>query len=309
MRVNGSNLCAVRTVEINLSTRMKIAWHQGKANINRLLGNPPPETRIARESTRPFPIEIMEMFVAHIARDFDALRALSLTCHSWYIVVAPHLHRTIILTNPGELKDLSELHQLELMPLVQEIWVEQYYNTWLVPQAFSRRDLYCFSAFSNVQTLVFERLEISRFVRGVERYFGHFSPTLRSIVLVRPFCTPRQLSHFLCLFPNLDDIAIWEFSAHPPNLKTISDAKLVSFSTPRLRGRLVLRGPDSVETWERLIASGGGLQFHYMDLWRVGGCAPVLFEACTETLEALRFYVADTSVGEYFSAGLSMDPN
>ena len=287
---------------------MKIAWYQGKANINRLLGNPPPETRIARESTRPFPIEIMEMIVAHIARDFDALRALSLTCHSWYIVVAPHLHRTIILTNPGELKVLSKLHQLGLMPLVQEIWVEQYYNTWLVPQAFSRRDLRCFSAFSNVHTLVFERLEIPRFIPGVERYFAHFSPTLRSIVLVRPFCTPRQLLHFLSLFPNLDDIAIWDFFTRPLN-KIISDAKLVPFSTPRLRGRLVLRGPDSVETWERLIASGGGLQFYYMDLWRVGSCAPVLFEACAETLEALRFYVADTSVGEYFNVGLSMDPN
>jgi hypothetical protein len=31
---------------------------------------------------------------------------------------------------------------------------------------------------------------------------------------------------------------------------------------------------------------------------QVGGCAPVLFEACAETLETLRFYASDASVGE-----------
>jgi hypothetical protein len=105
------------------------------------------------------------------------------------------------------------------------------------------------------------------------------------------------LSHFLSLFPNLDDIAIWDLFTYPPNV-TIPDIKPVPFSTLRLQGRLVLRGFESVETWMRLVASDGGLQFHYMDLWRVGGCGPVLFEACAETLEMLRFYAADTSVGE-----------
>ena len=41
----------------------------------------------------------------------------------------------------------------------------------------------------------------------------------------------------------------------------------------------------------RLTTAGGGPRFH-VDLYRVGGCVPVLFEACAETL------AADTSVGE-----------
>jgi hypothetical protein len=76
------------------------------------------------------------------------------------------------------------------------------------------------------------------------------------------------------------------------------DTELVSFSTPTLRGRLVVYDFDSVETWTNLITAGDGLRFHYMDLWEVGGCAPVLFKACAETLDTLRFYAADAPVGE-----------
>ena len=276
---------------------MRIAWRRGRAGINHLLGNPPLETQIARVLAYHLPYELMEIIIAHIARDLATLKAFSLTCRAWYIAAIPHLHHTLTLTNCGKLKPLFKLHQLGLIPLIKEIWVEQHGNTWLVPQAFGRRDLRFFSALANVQTLVFERLEISRFIPGVERYFGHFSPTLRSITFMQPLCTPQQLSYFLSLFPNLDDIAIWEFPTYPPNV-TIPATELVPFSTPSLRGRLVLDDFDSVETWTHLIAAGCSLRFRYMDLWSVRGCAPVLFEACAETLETLRFSAEDASVGE-----------
>jgi hypothetical protein len=152
---NGSNLCAVRTVGINLSTRIKTAWHQGKVNINRLLSNAPPEASTADESTCRFPYDIMEMIITHVARDFDTLKSCSLTCRSWYIAVVPHLHHTLTLETRGNLKLLSELHRRGLMPLTKEIRVVQK-GTWFAPQAFSRRDLGYFSAFANVQTLTFQ---------------------------------------------------------------------------------------------------------------------------------------------------------
>jgi hypothetical protein len=294
VHVNGSDPCAVRIIEINLSVRMKIAWRRGRANVNRLLGNPPPEPRIAHESACCLPYEIVETIIAHIACDLDALKACSLTCHSWYIAVVPHFHHTLILksdlsgTAHDKLKPLSELHQLGLALLIKEIRVEK--GTWFEPQAFSRRDLCYFSAFTNVRTLRLQYLDISRFIPGIERYFGHFSPALRSITLFKPLCTPRQLSHFLSFFSTLDDIKICGPIYIPNN--TIPDAELVS-SPQRLRGRLVLCSFGSVETWTHLIISGGALQFHYMDLYRVRGCAPVLFEACAETLESLRFYATD----------------
>ena len=204
VRANGSNHCAVG---VNLSTRIRIVWRRGKTNINRLLGNRPPETRTAHELTWCLPYEIVEMIIAHIARDLDVLKAFSLTCRSWYIVVVPRLHHTLTLRDKtpnitrDKLKPLAELHQLGLMPLVKEVRVEQQCNTLLAPwQAFSDHNLRHFSAFVNVQTLRLKYLDISLFIPGIERYFGHFSQTLRSIELNRPRCTPRQLSHFLSLF-------------------------------------------------------------------------------------------------------------
>ena len=285
---------------------MRIAWRRGRTGINRLLRNPPPETQIARGAAYHLPYEIVEMITAHIARDLDTLKAFSLTCRAWYIAAVPYLHHTLTLTSRGELKPLSKLHKLGLMPLVKEIWVEQHGNAWLVPQAFSRHDLRFFSAFANIEALVFERLEIPRFIPGVERYFGHFSPTLRSITFVRPLCTPQQLSHFLSLFPNLDNIMIWETPTYPPDA-TIPVPELLPFSTPRLQGCLMLDDFDSVEICTRLIALGSGLRFRHMDLYGTGDCAPVLFEACAETLETLRIYAVDRSVGGWFSMSISTD--
>ena len=275
---------------------MRTVWHRAKANINRLLGNAPPETRIAHDSACRPPYEVMEMIIVHIAHNLNALTACSLTCRTWYIALVAHLHHTLTFADRKP-KPLLKLYQLGLMPLIREIRVEQYYHTWLRPQAFSRRTLCYFTTFPNVQTLVLERLEIPRFLPDIRRYFGHFSPTLRSIALLNPVYTPRQLSHFLSLFPNLDDITIREFSKRSPSV-TVPDTELVPFSTPRLRGRLVLHGINSGETWTRLIASGGGLQFRYMELLRVRGCARVLFKACAETLETLRLYMENNSYGE-----------
>jgi hypothetical protein len=245
VRVHGSDLCVTRTVGINLSARIGIVLRRGTANINRLLGNASSKTRIAHETAYPLPYELMEMIVAHATRahttqDLDTLKALSLTCRSWYIAVVPHLHHTLSLrdnrhgTTRDKLKPLSQLYQLGLMPLVKELRMDQWHEQWFVPEEISRRDLRYFSAFTNVQTLSFQCLDISRFIPGIERYFGHFLPTLRSITLISPFCTCRQLSFFRSFFPNLDNFKVYG-PIHEPN-KTIPDSELVPFSTPRLRG-------------------------------------------------------------------------
>ena len=285
VHVNGSDLCATCTVG---TTPMRIT------NIDRLLGGAPPETRTAHESTCRFPYETVEMIIAHIAHDRDALKACSLTCYSWYTAAIPHIHHTLTLVDDmpgitcGGLKPLPKLHQLGLTPLVKEIRVDQWGSKWFVPRAFSDRDLSHFSAFTNVQTLRLQDPQISNFIPAIERYFGHFSPTLRSIALSAPSCTPQELSHFLSLFPNLDNIKISGMAKYPPDVTT-PNPQLVSISTPRLRGRLVLHNFGLVETLTRLVASGGGPRFHYMELYRVVDCAPVLFEACAETVETLRF--------------------
>jgi len=284
VHIGGSDLCAIRTEGTNLSD------DQVKDKVDHPLGDTPPETSIAHESRCSLPQEIIEMIIVYLTRDLNALKACSLTCRSWYIAAVPQLHHTLTLwtgargENRHGLKPLSKLHELGLAPLAREIRT-LLHEEWFVPRAFSPDDLRHFSAFVNVQALILHRLNISRFIPGVEQYFGHFSPSLLSIHLTAPCCTPRQLSYFLSLFPNLDDVNI--SSPDQPFYTTIPDLELVPFSAPKLQGRLELREINWVETWTDLTTSCGGLRFHYMDLRRVGGCTPFLLGACAETLETL----------------------
>ena len=296
---------------------MAIIWQRGKVKVNRLLGNVPPDTRIVHESTHIFPYEIMGMIIAHLTYDFDALKACSLTCRSWYIAVVSHIHHTLILRertpkkSHDKLKTLSKLHERGLMPLVEEIRVYARYrqNPWFVPRAFGNRNLRHFSAFTNVRTLKICEMEIYRFIPGIERYFGHFSHTLQSIALWNPRCTPRQLSYFLSLFSNLDDIEIKGVDTNVPGT-TAPDTTLFPISTPKLRGRLTLHYFYCPETWTGLINSCGGLRFRYMDLHEVVDCTPILLEVCAETVETIRLHVPcvlHNSYGKHSGMGLLTD--
>ena len=135
-----------------------------------------------------------------------------------------------------------------------------------------------FSAFTNIHTLKLQELDIDLFIPGIEHHFEHFSPTLRSVTLLNPHCTPRQLSHFLSLFANS--------YRYIPN-EIIPDTGLVPFSAPKLRGQVILRYFAWVETWTHLIVSCGGLRFHHADLRWSESCTSTLLEACAETLEMI----------------------
>lgn len=199
----------------------------------------------------------------------------------------------------SEMEPLSKLHEFGLLHLVKTVRVKQGVGNsrWFVPQPFSDLDLCHFSTLANVHILKLQNVEIHRFMPDIEHYFGRFSHTLRSITLHDPSCTPQQLSHFLSLFSNLDDVGIQNSPRHEPN-PTTSDTELVPFSVPNLQGRLALDNFSWVEVWTHLIASCGGPRFRHMDLRMSGSCAPVLFNACAKTLETLRFDVKDDMAGK-----------
>lgn len=276
-----------------------MAWHRGKAKIGLLLSNTPSKTPTTGGAARRLPFELVEIIIAHLTYDLDALKKCSLTCRSWYTIAVPHVHHTLTLkdnmfdTVHRKLKPLSKLHELGLTHLVKEIRVGQLAGPggWFGPEAFSHNALFYFSAFANVHTLRIQGLNVDRFVLGVQHYFHQFSPTLRSISLYYPTCSaPRDLSRFLSLFPNLDNIEIRQFFTS--NI-LIPDRDLTLFSAPKLEGKLILHDFLSTEAWTYLISVFGGLRFRHMVLRKVGACAPIVLQACAETLETLRFYVAD----------------
>ena len=293
----------------NLSNHIVTVWHRGEARINRLLGKLPSWGCTAHELTWYLPYDIMELIIDHIAHR-TTLATLSLTCRSWYLIAAPHLHHTLVLGGrktsdipQGKERPLFRLRGHPMPLAVQEIWVRRRGESWFYPKMISRRDLRNFSAFANVHTLKIQRLEIDRFMPDIEHYFRHFSQTLQSITLLDPHCVPQQLSYFLSLFSNLDDVEIRTSGVPLPKSKS----ELVSFSTPKLRGRLKLRAFPWVKVWTSLIASCGGLRFSHIDLYKSKMCAPILMEACATTLETLRLSVIDLSFGKWFSMGLPTD--
>ena len=275
----------------SLSIHMVTVWHRCKTKTIRILNSKILRARATRRSTPPLPYEIVEMIFTHLIHDLRTLKACSLVCRSWYPATVQHLHHTLTLREDqpdatrSRLEPLSELHELGLISLVKEIRVSQGPGpSWFVPQAINHR----FSALANVHTLKLENIEIHRFIPDLKHYFGHFSLTVRFIALYDPHCTPRQLSHFLSLFPDLDDVDIRLSHVYVHNT-AIPDTGLVPHSTPKLRGRLVLYSFGWVETWAQLITSCGGLRFRHMDLSGGPCCAPFLLKACAETLETLRF--------------------
>ena len=277
---------------------MVIVWRWGKAKVNRLLGNADPPVCVTHGYTFPLPYEILEMIVAHFPHDLPTLKACSLTCRSWYTVVVPRIHHTLTLgrATGGRLKALSGLHKSGLLPLVKEIRMGRGdYDPWLSSPAFGYRDLRRFSAFTNVHTLRVRRLEIYSFVQHIEHYFEHLSPTLRSIALPEPQCTPRQLAHFLAYFSNLDNIEIWRMLIDVPDMAD-PGTKHPLFSAPKLRGQLMICEFPWVETWTQLIASCGGLRFRHMYLCGPAGCTQFLLGVCANTLETLRFNATDVEV-------------
>ena len=214
---------------INLSTlvdpAVAVLHRLGEEAKERPLSNAPPEMHITPKPIRDLPYDIAEIIIGYLTRDLGDLKACSLACRSWYIAAVPHLHHTLTLrgnrpdVTRGKLKPLSKLYELGLIPLVKEIRVEQEWDMggWFAPQAFGYHDLRHFSAFTNVHTLKLQRVEIYRFVPLINHYFGHFSSTLRSVMLFNPNCTPRQLSHFLSLFKNLDNIEIERIDTSVPD--------------------------------------------------------------------------------------------
>ena len=231
------------------------------------------------------------MIIVHLINDIPTLKACSLTCYSWYIITLPYIHHTFVLrgTRTESLRALSNRHARGLIPLTKEIRILPHAHTfkpgWFLPQFFSHRDSCHFFAFTDIQSLTVRQLDIAPFLQGLQQYFGHLSRTLRSLTLTGPRCTSMQLSYFISLFPNLDDISISFFFQRPPG------GVLAPFSTPRLHGKLELRSVGAVEVWEHL-ATWGGLRFHSIFVCGVTMCVPVLLAACTDTLDTLQIELA-----------------
>ena len=239
----------------------------------------------------------LEIITACLHDDIRSLKTFSMTCHSWHLAAMPHLHHTLTIeerpSDPArwELKPLAKLHKMDLLPFVKKLGIRATSSgPWLSPRKFDRQTLRYFSALTNVQQLRIERFDLSKFMPGVKRYFGHFAPALRSISLTVSSGTQRQLLYFLSLFPNLYDLEIVYDPIINSDVATNHDSEVVvPFSVSSLRGQLKLAHFPSETISRDMITLFGGLQFQYMDLFSVEG-SQLLMGACADTLQIVRVY-------------------
>jgi len=245
------------------------------------------------------------MIIVHLFCDKPSLRACSLTCYSWYIATVPHLHHTLVIGTKDPLWDrrgrwpnfIWYKHRLGLLPLVRKLHIlaGETYELWeITPKQFPCCTLLRFSTLTNVQELGIDCLDISEFMPRLQRYFGHFLPTVRSLALRSPRATHRQIIYFVGLFQHLQDLKL---IFNPPRLfqskeAPVGDPTLIPPFVPPLRGRLTMILSRRAELVEDMIELFGGIRFRSMDLFDVNGTR-LLLNACVETLETLRLHQND----------------
>jgi len=248
------------------------------------------------------PLEIVEMIIAHLIYDTKSLLACSLTCYSWYIASVPHLHHTLVTwshswrckSRIGWPTPLQNASKLGLLPLVEKfrVYTPHSCDDRFSSKQFNRCTLSQFSALSNVQDLRLDNLDIPSFMPRVWGYFGHFSPTVRSLTLMSPRGSHRQIIFFIGLFQHLEDLILFDNTLEPWESEPTDDPSLTPTFAPPLRGRLVISSFKRVDLLKDMIHLFGGIQFRNMDIFDIGE-SRLLLDACAGTLETVRLYPTD----------------
>jgi len=172
---------------------------------------------------------------------------------------------------------------LGLLPLVKEFRVRGEYDEFS-PMHFNCCILRQSSALTNVQKLEVEILDIPSFIPMIQRYFGHFLPTVQSLVLREPRGTRQQIMCFIGLFQHLQGLELTYDLL--PLQEPAGDSTLVPAFVPPLRGRLKLVRFNAADFLKDMVGLFGGIRFRYVDLYDAHGMRPLL-AACAEALESV----------------------
>lgn len=258
-----------------------LIWHRSRIRSKQLLPS--------------LPQELVDIIISYLACDTHSLLACSMTCRSWYIAAVPHLHRSLTTFNqhrpdPRNEKylwprPLEESYKLGLLQFVKQLTICQK-DVDFTPKCLDGSTFHYFSLLKNLQVLYIEELDLSSFMPHVQKYLGHFAPSLQDFRLGRPRGSCHQLLYFVGLFPNLQHLHLEDLRFIKEE-ETAANLSLIFPSPPPLRGRLLLWLYDGEMLIKGMINSFGGLRFRHACL-RLVRFPRLVLEACANTLEVLR---------------------
>ena len=189
------------------------------------------------------------MVIIYLIHDTPSLLTCSLTCYSWYIAVVPHLHHTLIISTNSLRKNrrcawsnpLLHKHKLGLLPLVKVLLVygDNSSHVGFSSKLFNHYTLCPFSAFTSINQLRIDYLDIPSFMPRIKRYFGHFSSTLQYLTLEEPKGSRREIIYFIGLFQHLEDLRLL-YNMTKSQEEPVDHPMLVPPFVPPLRGWLIV---------------------------------------------------------------------
>ena len=255
---------------------------------------PPPLSPIAG-----LPQELVGMIIKYLAYDRPSLRACCMTCYSWYITAVPHLHHTQIVRINTKGRNGEWLWPLPIFnmsffgvfPLVKDLRIHGDFGDSFSPKLLHWGAVYYnFLELTNVQNLQIKHLDIPSSISRVQQYFGHFLPTVRSLSLISPQGSTRQIVFFIGLFRHLEDLSLRDV---PSQIDMGNNSTLIPPFSPPLGGRLVAWHLGRGDLIKRMVDLFGGIRFSRADITEVAETR-LLLNACSKTLRALQLHPDDS---------------
>ena len=229
------------------------------------------------------------MIIKYLTYDKPSLRTCCMTCYSWYIAAVPHLHHAQIIHVNTKGRDgkwlwpipILNMGSFGIFPLVKDLRIHGNSDDSFSPKLLHWGAMYYnFLELTNVQKLQIKYLDIPSSIPRVQKYFGHFLPTVWSLSLISPEGSTRQIVFFIGLFRHLKDLSIHNV---PPQIGLEHDPTLIPPFSPPLRGQLVAWHLGRADLIKGMVDLFGGICFSQVDLVEVAETW-VLLSTCSKTL-------------------------
>ena len=231
------------------------------------------------------PQEIVDHIVNYISDDRPTLFACTHLSRTWCIAARAHLYRTYTVWSFTGFRAVNNLQSTGAVHFVRRLVVAQQIHQ---ADFLSSRTTTYLNAFTQLQDLRIERLNVGGLLTWLHPHYAILNPTVQTLTLRYPRGTAKQLLCFISLFSGLEDLVV-----ERTENETVSDAVVpVPEFSPPLTGRLKMVGIFDQEFMSGLASFRKGLKFRVVNLQFCEGAQKVI-DGCVGTMERFVYHPPD----------------